>query len=113
MSGKWEEFEREMGVWGARPPRVSADAAGRRLARGLAPRRKQPAWWQLAAAAVLAIAVVTMLRHFSASRRTTSPEALPEGFQPADGNTVVWAVDSQTTVVFALGPRGSERGNGS
>ena len=113
MSGKWEEFERELGAWGARPPGVPADAAGRRLVGRLSPRRRRPAWWQLAAAAVLVVAVVVTLRHVSASRRTASPDALPAGFQPADRNTVVWAVDSRTTVVFALGPRGSERGNGS
>ena len=117
MSRKWDEFERQLGAWGGRPPATSADAAGRRLASRLSPRRRGPfrraLWLRLAAAAVVLLGVVGTIRHFSPSRAPSRVEALPAGFQQAGDDVVVWIVDPHTTVIFALGPGSPVKGSGS
>jgi len=117
VSRKWDEFEGQLGAWGGRPPATPADAAGRRLASRLSPRRRGPfrgaMWLRLAAAAVVLMTAVATIRHFSPSRAPSGGETLPDGFQQAGDDVVVWIVDSHTTVIFALGPGSPVKGSGS
>jgi hypothetical protein len=117
VSRKWDEFERQLGAWGGRSPTTPADAAGRRLASRLSPRRRGPfgraLWLRLAAAAVVMLAAVATIRHFSPPRTPSGGEPLPAGFQKAGDDVVVWIVDPHTTVIFALGPGSPVKGSGS
>lgn len=96
------DFERELSDWGRRPARTPPDVAAARVIAGLP---AQP-WWdvrRLAAAAAVAVLVVSIGAGWWIMQ-DNNPDLVVLEPPLLDENVVLWWVDPETPVYFALGP---------
>jgi hypothetical protein len=103
-------FEDELRAWGARPPRIPAAVARRRVTTGLPLAREPFPWLRLAAAAVLLVVLAVAVWRGSPRPAGEATTHAALGAPALDPNVVVWVVDARTTVYFVLSPIGSAKG---
>ncbi len=114
---KLNEFEERFRRWAQRPPETSPEEAARQVVGRLPARRAtfRP-WHGLAAAAVLALVVVSWLLLGPGGNPGQTPPILKtevaESAHPADSDEVLLWLDESTPLYMTFAPAGQE-GNGS
>jgi hypothetical protein len=117
MSEHDDDFDRELRQWASRPARLTPREAARQVEARINGARRRPAFdfdfgYAAAILAVLALLAfrLNVDRAPDAPALASSPTTV---FAPLPENMVLWWIDPDTPVYFAVAPPEGEQGGGS